>query len=81
MPLTISDEVLKEAGLTEAQARLEFAIRLFDAERLNVHQAAKLAGMERYPFEAELRARNIAIYRIKEEDLKQELEAIQKLRV
>jgi hypothetical protein len=32
MTLTISDEVLQSAGLTEAEARVEIACRLLDAD-------------------------------------------------
>ena len=79
MPLTIPDEILEKAKLTEREALIEFACSLFDAERLSVHEAARMAGMERYPFEAELAKRNIPIYRYTEEHLRQDLEALRKL--
>jgi predicted HTH domain antitoxin len=79
MPLTISDETLKKAGLTEREALIEFACRLFDAGRLSVHEAARLVGVERYSFEAELAKRKIPIYRYSEEHLRQDLEALRKL--
>lgn len=79
MPLTISDEALRRAGLTEQEALIEFACRLFDAEKLSVHDAAKLAGMERYPFEAELAKRKIAIYRPTIEDVEHDLAVLRKL--
>jgi predicted HTH domain antitoxin len=79
MPLTISDETLQNVGLTEREALMEFACRLFDAGRLNVHQAAKLVGLERYDFEEELFARKIPVYRPTVEDLHDELEALKRL--
>jgi predicted HTH domain antitoxin len=79
MPLTIPDEVLKQAGLTQREALIEFACRLFDAERIDVHQAARIAGLDRYAFEEELRKRGLAVYRVTEEDLKHDLEAFRKL--
>jgi predicted HTH domain antitoxin len=78
MPLTIPDEALRAAGLTEQEALIEFACRLFDAQRLNVHQAARLVGLDRYRFEAELARRGIPIYRYTEEHLRQDLEAIKR---
>ena len=51
MPLVISDEALQEAGLTEGDALLEFACRLFDAEKMTLWSAAKLAGLSRVAFE------------------------------
>ena len=79
MPLTIPDDVLQSAGLTEAEARVEIACRLFDAEKLALWPAAKLAGMTRAAFEEELRERKIAIYRPTVEDLRKELAAMKKL--
>ena len=78
MAITISDEVLKEAGLSERDALIEIACRLFDLEKLHLPAAAKLAGLSRASFEGELRARKIAIYRPTVEDLRQELEALRR---
>lgn len=79
MPLIIEDEILKKAGLSERDARIEFACRLFDAEIFSVHEAARMVGMERYDFEAELAKRNIPIYRYTAEMLQQDMEALRKL--
>lgn len=79
MPLTISDEVLQSAGLTEAEARVEIACRLFDAEKLALWPAAQLAGMTRVEFEDELRQRKIPIYRPTIEDLQADLTAFERL--
>jgi len=79
MPLTISDEVLQSAGLTEEEARLEFACRLFDAEKLSLWPAAQLAGMSRVEFEGELHKRKIPIYRPTVEDLRADLAAFERL--
>ena len=79
MPLLISDEILQKAKLTEREALIEFACALFDAERLSVHEAARLAGMERYPFEEELARRNIPIYRPTVEDVRHDVEVLERL--
>jgi predicted HTH domain antitoxin len=79
MPLVIPDDVLRQTGLSEREALIEFACRLFDAQRLSVHEAARLAGMQRYEFEAELRKRNIPIYRPTVQELEKDLEALDKL--
>ena len=79
MPLTISDEVLQSAGLTEEEARVEIACRLFDAEKLALWPAAQLAGMTRLEFEEELRRRKIPIYRPTVEDLQADLAAFERL--
>lgn len=63
MTITIPDEILRQAGLTEQGALVEFACHLFDGGRLDLPAGARLAGLTRAAFEAELRARRIAIYR------------------
>ena len=68
MPLLISDEQLKQAGLTEQDARLELACRLFDANRLTLHQAATWVGLDRVSMESELLSRGISVYRFHDED-------------
>ena len=47
MPVVIPDETLQQAGLTEREALVEIACRLFDAGKLPLWPAAKLAGMSR----------------------------------
>ena len=76
MPLTISDDVLREAHLSEADARVEIACRLFDAGRLSLSAAGRLAGLERNPFEHELRVRNIPVFRPTVADLEHDLKAL-----
>ena len=79
MPLTIPDEVLKEAGLSEREALIEFACRLLDAGKLALWPAAKLAGLSRVEFKQELRQRKIPIYRPRLEDLADDLAALKRL--
>jgi len=74
MPVIIPDQTLKQAGLTEKEALVEIACRLFDADKLHLWPAAQLAGMSRGEFESALMARGIAVCRIDEEYLRHELE-------
>lgn len=80
MPLTISDEVLQEAGLTEREALIELACRLFDIGKLHLWPAAKLAGLSRTEMEGELMKRKIPIYRPTVEDLENDLATLKRLR-
>ena len=41
MPLTISDDLLAKAGLTERDARIEIACRLYDAGKLTMPAATR----------------------------------------
>lgn len=79
MPLTIGDDLLAEAGLSERDARIEIACRLYDAGRLAMPAATRWAGLGRTQFEEELLHREIAISRPTSEDLKQDLETLQRL--
>ena len=74
MPVIIPDETLKQAGLTEHEARIEIACRLYDADKLHLWPAAQLAGLSRDEFESALILRGIAIHRVDEEYLKHELD-------
>ncbi len=79
MPLTLSDEVLKQAGLTEQEARVEFACHLFDTGKLALWPAAQLAGMTRVEFEDELNQRRIPIYRMTLEEFQSDLKTLREL--
>ncbi|MBI4602237.1 MAG: UPF0175 family protein [Planctomycetes bacterium] len=79
MPLVIPDDALKEAGLTEKQALLEFACRLCEAGKLALWSAAKLAGLSRGQMEAELLRRMIPIHRPDPQDLADDLATLDRL--
>jgi predicted HTH domain antitoxin len=79
MPLTLSDDVLKQAGMSAEEARVEIACRLFDAGKLALWPAAQLAQLSRAEFEEELHRRNIPIYRPTVGDLKADLETLDRL--
>ena len=78
MPLTITDEQLRTLGLTEREAAIEFACRLFDAGRMTFHAAMRMAGLDRVEFENALRSRAIAIYRPSPDELRREVEALKR---
>jgi predicted HTH domain antitoxin len=61
MPLVIPDEILAESRLTEAQARVEIAYRLYAAERLARPSVMRLSGLDAPQFEQELIDRGITI--------------------
>ena len=74
MPVIIPDETLKRAGLSEDEARIEIACRLYDADKLHLWPAAQLARLSRDEFESALISRGIAVHRIDEDYLKHELD-------
>jgi len=77
--LLVPDDVLKEAGLNETEAVVELACRLFEAGRLTLWPAARLAGLDRFAMEEALAARSIPIYRPTLDDLTQDLSTLQRV--
>ena len=76
MILSIPDDILKQAGLTERDALIELACRLFDADKLDFNTAARLPGLARVEFERELLARSLPIVHYSAEDYQQDLNTI-----
>lgn len=72
MQLTLSDNVLQAAHLTEDELRVELAVTLFQQDRLTLAQAAELANRAYLDFQKLLADRNIPLH-YGEEDLKHDL--------
>ena len=62
MPVTISDEVLTAAHLSEPELKEELALALFQQERLTLAQASRIAEMTQLAFQALLAERQIPIH-------------------
>ncbi len=73
MQLTINDDLVLAANLSDEDILLTLAISLFREERITLAQATRLSGLDRLEFQHHLSARKIPIhYGIQEwnEDLK-----------
>ena len=57
MPVTISDEVLAAAHMSEPELKQEIALALFRQERLTLAQASRIAEMTQLKFQAILAER------------------------
>jgi len=79
MPLVIPDDLLQQAGLDEREALIEFACRMFDAGKLALWPAARLAGLERVEMEQALIQRGIAIYRPSLRDVTEDVARLDRL--
>ncbi len=79
MPVVIPDDVLRKANLTEREALIEIACRLYDVGKLHLWAAAQLAGLSRVEFEEALISRGLPVYRYTEEDFQEDLAAIEHL--
>jgi predicted HTH domain antitoxin len=62
MTLTIDDDILHAARLSEAELRIEMAVALFQRESLTLALAADLAGLDRLQFQHVLASRQIPMH-------------------
>jgi predicted HTH domain antitoxin len=62
MPVTISDDVLTAAQMSELEIKWELALTLFQQEKLTLGQARRLAGLSHLGFQALLAERQIPIH-------------------
>ena len=79
MPLVFPDVLLNASGMTEDEARVEIACRLFDSQSLTFAQAIQWSGLTRTGFESALLERGLPVYRVTLEDLKHDLEAVRQM--
>ncbi len=79
-PTDAMGPILKRAGISDQEALVELACRLFDTRRLTLFFAAKLSGMSQPGFEDILLDRKIAIYYCTETDLENDLKTFQHMR-
>lgn len=79
MTVTIPDEILKITGLSERGIVIELACRLFEAGKLPLWPAAKLAGLDRGAFEDECLERGIPIYHVTSDDIARDLKNLDSL--
>jgi predicted HTH domain antitoxin len=62
MSVTIPDDVLRTARMSEAELRREIAVMLFQRERMTLAQAARFADMDRLRFQHLLASREISVH-------------------
>jgi predicted HTH domain antitoxin len=80
MCLFIPDDILKQAGITDSEAKIELACRLYDTDRLDLWPAAQLAGLSRVEFEIELAKRGLPLIHYSHEDFEQDMRSLEHLR-
>ena len=75
MSVTFSDEVLKQAHMTNEELAVEMAVHLFEIEKLSFWQAAEMAGMSHWNFQQLLGSRQIPLH-YGVEELEQDLQTL-----
>ena len=76
MPVTVSDELLQTAKLSEAELRVEIAVTLFQQDRLTLGQAAAFAELPQLSMQRTLASRRIPIH-YGAEDLEHDLATVE----
>lgn len=76
--LTIPDEVLHSANMTEHEMVVELAIALYQREKVTIEQAAHMAGMDRIQFQRELASRDLYLT-LDVDDLEQDIATLRAL--
>jgi predicted HTH domain antitoxin len=79
VPLVISDDILKQTGLSERELAIEIACRLYDSGMLHMPQATRLAGVSRHEFESACLDRRIKLYRYSAEMIEEDIQAAHEL--
>jgi predicted HTH domain antitoxin len=62
MSVTIPDDILQAARMSEDELRQEMAVLLFQKDKLTLGQASRLARMDRLRFQHLLASRDIAVH-------------------
>ncbi|MBX2892868.1 MAG: UPF0175 family protein [Saprospiraceae bacterium] len=76
--VTIPTEFVRATRLTDLEILLELAVVLFQKDKLTLGQAARLAGMPQYKFQALLSSRDIPIH-YDVEEYQEDLQTIKSL--
>jgi predicted HTH domain antitoxin len=62
MPVTIPDDIVEAAHITEPEIRQELALALFQQERLTLAQASRLAAVSQVEFQRLLAQRHVPVH-------------------
>ncbi|MBI5215902.1 MAG: UPF0175 family protein [Ignavibacteriae bacterium] len=62
MSIQISDDLMRNLGLSEQELRIELAISLFQRDKLTLAQASTMAEMPQLFFQRELSKRKIPLH-------------------
>lgn len=78
MSITIPDDVLQAARMSEAELRREIAVMLFQSDRVTLAQASRLAQVDRLAFQHLLASRQIPVH-YDVQDFEEDLAALRRL--
>lgn len=79
MTFEIPEDIQRISGLTEREAVVELACRLFAAGRMDLPAATRWTGLDRTAFESELISRGVAPFKPTVDDLRTDMETLSHL--
>ncbi len=77
--LVLDDEFVKASRMSGEELKLEFAIWLYEKEKVSLRKASKMAGLHWLDFSKILSERDIPTIRMTDEDLKNEINTVNRL--
>lgn len=77
--MTITDDILQEANMTEAELKTELAVLLYQKQKLSMGLASRLADMDRIYFQLLLGSRQIPV-NYDEAAFEEDLQTIERLK-
>ena len=77
--LLLDDELVKAMNMSQNEIKLEFAIWLYEKDKVSLRKAAKLAGLDWLNLSKILCDRNIPTVKMTDEDLETEINTVKHL--
>lgn len=77
--LVLDDDFVKEINMSEQEIKLEFAIWLYEIDKISLRKAAKIASLDWLDFSGILCERNIPTVKMSSEEFKTEIRTVRSL--
>jgi len=77
--IVLNDRLIEEMKMPEEQIKLEFAIWLYQTDKVSLRKAAKIAGLDWLSFSEILRQRDISTVKMSDEELLTEVKTVNSL--
>ena len=77
--LVLNDDLIEEMKMPEEQIKLEFAIWLYQTDKISLRKAAKIAGLDWMSFSEVLCERNIPTVKMSKEEFETEVKTVNSL--
>lgn len=77
--LVINDELVKELNMSEQEIKLEFAIWLYERDKISLRKAARIASLPWLSFSKILVQRNIPTVKMSNEEFETEVSTVNSL--